>query len=519
MKDGINSSFLNNLNDTKEKRNNNDIDDNDDNNYYKKFSKKDKNKKLDEFVKFKPKNSGNQNNGPSLKGAENKVKSILSSFLRVMRNEEKVDKYNKKNPKIKILISKLSNKKIKLNHGQKYTPSNFQKNSLNSFQAFNNVANNKNNNENSTSKLGSGEDNFVKKKPNNKLGLKLNNPHLSTSKLRNNYLNYKKLPSEEYDKSRSKYSSTLSRNTISNFKSSNSNDNYYSKIRSDNSTKNNKSNIITKKNDNSNNYFDKKKNYLKQNSVNYLNIFQKNLILEDNNDDINKKKFINNSSISSKNILFGGLKNTTKKIEANICINKEHNLSLKQIKEFNIINKRKSADMKLSSKSKINIEKRNSEEYNIINPKQGEKQDNYKRKSFQNGKKDFHHNSKKKLIQVGNALKNLQEKLKNSIILRPEDLDFDLNETHRRRTKKNKEKMTTKKLIKPSNKNLTNRKISNKILDDINSTKNEKDMILANSGRQTKRSSFKEKESNKLQKPLPNFDLFKNSIYQRMRQN
>ena len=80
MKDGINSSFLNNLNDTKEKRNNNDIDDNDDNNYYKKFSKKDKNKKLDEFVKFKPKNSGNQNNGPSLKVQKIKLNQFYHLF-------------------------------------------------------------------------------------------------------------------------------------------------------------------------------------------------------------------------------------------------------------------------------------------------------------------------------------------------------------------------------------------------------------------------------------------------------
>jgi hypothetical protein len=388
MKDDINSSFLN-LNDNKEKINNNDIDDNDDNNYYKKFSKKDKNKKLDQFVKFKPKNSGSQNNGPSLKGAENKVKSILSSFLREMKNEEKVDKYNKKNPKIKILISKLSNKKIKINHGQKYTHSNFQKNSLNSFQVFNSMINN----ENLTTKNGSGKDNFAK--------IKLDNsPHNSTNKLKNNYLNYKIQPNEEYEKNRSKYSSTLSKNIMSNFKNSNINHNYCSKIKTDNSTKNNKIDSSPKKNDNNNNnnknYFDKKKNFLKQNSVKFFNKFQKRLILEDNNDD--KKSFTNNSSMSSKNILSGSIRNTTKKKESFFKLKKE----------------------------------------NSINFKPG---DNYKRKSIQNSKRDFHQNSKKKLIQVENVLKNLQEKLKNSIILRPEELDLDLNETHRRRAKKYKEKI------------------------------------------------------------------------------
>ena len=459
MKDDINSSFLN-LNDNKEKINNNDIDDNDDNNYYKKFSKKDKNKKLDQFVKFKPKNSGSQNNGPSLKGAENKVKSILSSFLREMKNEEKADKYNKKNPKIKILISKLSNKKIKINHGQKYTHSNFQKNSLNSFQVFNSMINN----ENLTTKNGSGKDNFAKIKQDN-------SPHNSSNKLKNNYLNCKIQPNEEYEKNRSKYSSTLSKNIMSNFKNSNINHNYCSKIKTDNSTKNNKIDSSPKKNDNNNNnnknYFDKKKNFLKQNSVKFFNKFQKRLILEDNNDD--KKSFTNNSSMSSKNILSGSIRNTTKKKESFFKLKKE----------------------------------------NSINFKPG---DNYKRKSIQNSKRDFHQNSKKKLIQVENVLKNLQEKLKNSIILRPEELDLDLNETHRRRAKKYKEKIVAKKQVKESNKNLTNIKISNKNLDD-NSTKNEKDMILANSGRQSKRNSFKEKEKekNKPKIPLPNFDLFNTS--------
>jgi hypothetical protein len=385
MKDDINPSFLN-LHDSKEKRNNNDIDDNDDNNYYKKFSKKDKNKKIEQFVKFKPKNSGRQNNERSLKGAENKVKSILSSFLKTIKDEEKIDKYNKKNPKIKFLISKLSNKKIKLNHGPKYASSPFQKNSLNSIHNLNKVKNSENY-ENPTPKLGNEEDNFDKKKQNTKLGLNmLNNPHHSSNKLNNNYLNYKKLPSEECEKSRRKYSSTISRITISNFKSSHSNDNYYTKIKSYNSSKNDKINSSKQKNDNNynnnnKNYFDKKKNYLKQNSVNYFNLFQKHLILEDNIDDINinKENFTNTSSISSKNILSGSIKNTLKK---------ENKLSFKRIKESYIINKRKRPNMKLSSKKKINIEKKSSID-NKISSKQG---DNYKIKRPQNSKRDFHQN-------------------------------------------------------------------------------------------------------------------------------
>jgi hypothetical protein len=118
---------------------------------------------------------------------------------------------------------------------------------------------NNENNENLPSKFGGGEDNFINKKPSIRLGLKmLNNQHSST----NNYLNFNKLPSEEYEKSRGRNSSTLSRITISNCKSSYSNENYYSKIKSNNSSNNIKKNSLTLKNDNNNNknYFDKKKN-------------------------------------------------------------------------------------------------------------------------------------------------------------------------------------------------------------------------------------------------------------------
>lgn len=517
MKDDLNSSFLN-INDTKEKRNNNDIDDNDDNRYYKKFSKKDKNKKLEEFVKFKPKNSLGQNNEPSLKGAENKVKSILSSFLRTMKNEEKVDKFNKKNPNIKILISKLSNKKIKLN-SKFYNPSNKQINSLNYLKAFNKATSNENNNENTSSKLGSGRDNFIKKKnSNNRLGLKtLNSQNLSTKKLKSNFLNCRRNLSKDFEKNKSKYSSDLSRNTLSNFRSSNSNENYTSKIISNRSSKYSIINSSRKKNENNNsnnnnkNYFDKKKDYLKKNSVNNLNIsLNKKLILEDNIDDINKKNINNKNYLSSKNILFGSHRNTTKKKESYFNAKKENNISLKQMKESFIFNKKKSTEM--SSKSKINIEKKNNEEYNKINSKAGEKQDNFKRKNVQFGRRDFHQNSKKMLIQVGNVLQNLKEKLKNSIILRPEDLDLDINDTHRRRSKKYKEKIGTKKQIKSSNKTLTNRKISSKNIDNnTNSIKNEKDINLASSGKQTKRNSFDQERNNKFQVPISNFDIFNNN--------
>jgi hypothetical protein len=74
-------------------------------------SKKDKNKKMEKFEKFKPKNIVSNKKDPSLKGAENKVRSILSSFLLTMESED-----DKNNKKIRFLRDKLSTKKIKVHN-------------------------------------------------------------------------------------------------------------------------------------------------------------------------------------------------------------------------------------------------------------------------------------------------------------------------------------------------------------------------------------------------------------------
>ena len=66
--------------------------------------------RLEKFQKFKPKNIINLKPEPSLKGAENKVKSMLSSFLLTMESED-----DKNNKKIKFLREKLSTKKAKYN--------------------------------------------------------------------------------------------------------------------------------------------------------------------------------------------------------------------------------------------------------------------------------------------------------------------------------------------------------------------------------------------------------------------
>ena len=60
--------------------------------------------------KFKPKQNTANKKNLLLRGAENKVKSILSSFLLTMESDD-----DKNNKKIKFLVEKLSTKKVKFN--------------------------------------------------------------------------------------------------------------------------------------------------------------------------------------------------------------------------------------------------------------------------------------------------------------------------------------------------------------------------------------------------------------------
>ena len=61
--------------------------------------------------KFKPKKNLINKNSPSLRGAENKIKSILSSFLLTMESDD-----DKKYKRIKYLKEKLSTKKLRFNY-------------------------------------------------------------------------------------------------------------------------------------------------------------------------------------------------------------------------------------------------------------------------------------------------------------------------------------------------------------------------------------------------------------------
>ena len=72
--------------------------------------------------KFKPKEKIEKKKS-LLKGAENKVKSILSSFLLTMESDD-----DKNSKKIKFLVEKLSSKKAKYNHDvNKKSKKNIQK--------------------------------------------------------------------------------------------------------------------------------------------------------------------------------------------------------------------------------------------------------------------------------------------------------------------------------------------------------------------------------------------------------
>jgi len=313
MNNEISSSLL--------KLNNNDKNTNiDETSFHKKCSKKEKKNKIDQFVKFKPKNISKKKGEPSLKGAENKVKSILSSFLRKMRNEEKKEKINNRNPGIKILISKLSSKKANTNNDlrdkrqmkKSFNPvDNNHLSVLNNFY-LNNIKNKEN--ENSNLKVTSDDINESKIKNNTKyLNIK---KYLSTSKL-----NYKdSQTSEDNEKFKSDIFSNISKKTNnhnlkvnreSKFKSNISTSNFHSMVKSDKSDNGSKinDNLITSSglNDNEKNYFEMKKNFLKASSVNALSIYQKKLILGENPVDLSKKKISNKSSqcMNYKNILLG----------------------------------------------------------------------------------------------------------------------------------------------------------------------------------------------------------------------
>jgi len=137
---------------------------------------------------------------------------------------------------------------------------------------------------------------------------------------------------------------------------------------------------------------------------------------------------------------------------------------------------------------------------NQISNKLNIKVENYKRKTMQYTKKDLLNNDPKiKLHKVENVLKNLQEKLKNSIILRPEDLDLEINGIpQRKKTKKNKEKRTSRQEPLSSNKNLTNRKNSHNFSCNKDFPSN-----------RAKPSLSDQTDKNKLQKQ--NYDLFKSN--------
>jgi len=137
---------------------------------------------------------------------------------------------------------------------------------------------------------------------------------------------------------------------------------------------------------------------------------------------------------------------------------------------------------------------------NQISNKLNIKVENYKRKTMQYTKKDLLNNDPKiKLHKVENVLKNLQEKLKNSIILRPEDLDLEINGIpQRKKTKKNKEKRTSRQEPLSSNKNLTNRKNSHNFSGNKDFPSN-----------RAKPSLSDQTDKNKLQKQ--NYDLFKSN--------
>ena len=513
MNNEINSSLL--------KLDNNDKNTNiDDSCFYKKFAKKEKKNKIDQFVKFKPKNISKKNGEHSLEGAENKVKSILSSFLRTMRNEEKKDEFNIKSPCIRNHRSKLPPKKVNTNKEKRdkrqiknlFNPEDNNKLTILNKFCMNNDKNKEN--ENSSHKVTSDDINASIINKNKKyLDIKTN---LSSSKI--NYNNSQS--SEDNEKFKSDIFSNISKNTInhnhrvnrkSKFISNLSINNFHSMDKSDNGSKVN-DNVISSSfvNGKEKNHFEKKKNFLKNSSAKTLSIYQKKFFFGENPVDlINKKKASNitDPCVSSKNKISDIQKNNI--IKKKSFISKKHDnkynntFLIKTTKSNEIINRNKLFDKKYIAKNGFISIKRFSSDYNISNQisnKLAIKVENHKRKTMQYTKKYLLNNDpKNKLHKVENVLKNLQEKLKNSLIIGPEDLDLELNDfSQKKKTKKNREKRISRKEALSSKINLINIKSSQNLAGN-------KDFLI----NKTKSNLYDESGKTKLQ--LPNNDLFNNT--------
>ena len=477
MNDITNSPYLN-------KNDKNDNQDNEEDFSIIKPSKKDK--KIGKFEKFKPKNNLGNKNEPSLRGAENKVKSILSSFLLTMESED-----DRNNKKIRFLRDKLSTKKIKINgNNEKKNIKHFDnKKPLNSY-FLNNLNNNNSSSyhEKSDSLLLSNEKRVHKDHLLLKKKISINYPKLKFSNLKiKNYNIYSK-------SSISNKNSELSNNGSSILSNENNKPNHQY-IRKVNSYKKDKNKLFYKKNSV---HFSKKK-FCVDVQENRISDLERSSILNTNGKNSKFESSLKRED-SAKSInpyikkdIISKISNKFNFMNSNNKINKKISLNMDNISTFKKIINDSNFSSNISSSQ--------------IKDKDNGKSGHKRRFSYFKNKNDNNNQ-----LQVVTVLKDLQEKIKNSIILRPEELVFNDEITHRRRksiqrnANKIESKLSTKKNIYSYR--LTNNK-SQKDL--INKDKGKKDFSLPLIYKKINKTWEEKNQVNKKKFPTKNNDLFKNN--------
>ena len=355
--------------------------------------------RLEKFQKFKPKNIINLKPEPSLKGAENKVKSMLSSFLLTMESED-----DKNSKRIKFLREKLSSKKAKYN-GERRSKQNLNNTKpINSL--FINGVNYDSGKNNTSDALISDEKRTNKENFSSRKKLNYN----ENGKIKISNLNLNKSFVDSKSKSELSDSNDVPQNY--NYKARNSDNlklsifeneekinNYFELKKKIYNNNNNANNLNEKK-------IDKSKLYLKNSFKNLFNL----------EDSYNSKNSGKNYESSSKNrsSVFSNKEETRRSVV--LPKKKKCKDSLINSMYSSNVNKKKVFKQISLNKDKLNILKKFGDKYNITN---SEINNEGQRKSL--------HKVKPKLQQVESVLKNLQEKIKFSIILRPEELKFDEN--------------------------------------------------------------------------------------------
>ena len=476
MNDITNSSYLNKIVE------NDNLDNEEDFSRINPF-KRDKNNKFEKFEKFKPKNNANNKKDPTLRGAENKVKSILSSFLLTMDSED-----DRNNKKIGFLRNKLSTKKIKINgYNEKKNIKYDNKKPLSSF-----FLNNLNKNISDHQKYDSFLINDEKRAHKDHIILKkkktINNPKLRYSNLK--IKNYNINPKSDI----SNKNSDLSNNKSSILNNEKNKTNLQYRTRTVSS--------FHKK--------DKNKLLYKKNSIHFSEKKFSEDVKDNRLSDLEKNYILNTNRKNSKNFESSDKREDSEK-SINPQIKKDKNKDSKKISnKINFMNSNKKS-LKMDNISTFK---------NIINDSNfssniSSSQNKDKDKDKSDHKTKYSHfknkNDNNNQFKVGTVLKDLQKEIKNSINLRPKDLVF--NDEIALRRKKTKQGDVNKKDSKFSKKNIYKGKLTNKKIQKnlMNKDKEKKDYSI--SLLYKKNNMLEEKnQANKIKFPIKNHDLFKNNL-------